>query len=195
MTMQDRDKRALLLLGAAAAVSLAVYLWPEPGTAAATPAGAAAQAEQRLLRMREVAATVPARLRVLEQAGAEVSEREQGLLRAETAAQAQALLLQIARELLRAQSPPIEIQQTEIGQVVPLGKHYGEAMTSLSFPCRIEQLVNLLADLSARPELIATRDLQIRTADPKQKTLQVRLTVSGVIARSLLPERQGPLGL
>jgi hypothetical protein len=57
--------------------------------------------------------------------------------------------------------------------------------------CRIEQLINLIADLSAQPELLATRDLQIRSGDAKQKTLNVRVTVAGLIPRSLAGEQGG----
>ena len=48
-----------------------------------------------------------------------------------------------------------------------------------------------LADVSAQPESIATHELQVRAQDARQKTLGVRLTVSGVLPKRLAPERKG----
>jgi hypothetical protein len=191
MTVSDRDRRALILLGVAAAISGAVYVWPEGSAAAMPTAGSIPQAERRLSQLREVAATIPGRQKVLEDATRALAEQERGLLKADTGPQAQALLLQLARKLARAQSPPIEFQQTEIQPVAPIGKDYSEVAASISFVCRIEQLINLIADLSAQPELLATRDLQIRSGDAKQKTLNVRVTVAGLIPRSLAGEQGG----
>ena len=53
----------------------------------------------------------------------------------------------------------------------------------------MEQLVNVLATLATQPELIATRDLQISSANPKDKTVRVRLTVAAVVPRTLVPEK------
>lgn len=192
MEMTTRDKRALLMLGGATILSLAVYFWPAGDAVAivAPKADSIPNAERRLARLRDLAATVPARQAVLEEARKDLSKREKGVLNAETAAQAQAAILQIFRKLARTQSPPIELTQTELGQVSPFGKDYGEAFIAIAFTCRIEQLVNLLADLSAQPELVATRDLQVRAGDAKQKTLYVRMTLSGVLPRRLVPERK-----
>jgi hypothetical protein len=59
----------------------------------------------------------------------------------------------------------------------------------VQFECRVEQLVNVLAAIAALPELIATRDVQITAANPKDKTVRVRLTVTGVVPKSLLPDK------
>jgi hypothetical protein len=64
-------------------------------------------------------------------------------------------------------------------------------LVSIGTNCRIEQLVNLLADISAQPEMIATEDLRITVADAGQKIIGVRLTVSGAMSRALVPERKG----
>jgi hypothetical protein len=62
---------------------------------------------------------------------------------------------------------------------------------SVSFDCRVEQLVNLLADITAQKELIATSEIRIGNAHPKEKVMPVRLTVSGVVPRKLIPDRKG----
>jgi len=144
-------------------------------------------AERRLERVRELAATVAGKQKLLDGVAAQLKAREKGLIEAETAAQAQAQLSQVIRKLMRAQSPPMETGQVELGQIQPLGKYYGEALVTIGTNCRIEQLVNLLADLSRQPEAIATRELRVLAADARQKTIGVRLTVSAVLPRRLVP--------
>jgi hypothetical protein len=195
MTLQDRDRRALILLAAAVVMVFVVRaLTGESEEAVVAPMAVESipAAERRLTRLREIVATVPGRKLVAEGMAAQAAEREKGLIAAETAAQAQAQLLQIVRKLARAQAPPLEISQNELGAIQPLGDDYGEALVSVTMTCRIEQLVNLLADIMAQPELIATHEMRVSAGgDAKQKTINVRLTVSGVIPRKLVPERKG----
>lgn len=193
MTLSSRDRRALLLLGAASAFSLAVWRWPE-STGTASKAATAADvplAEKRLARLRQLAATVPAREEALKQALADLSRREKGIVQADTAAQAQAQVLQVVRRLARAQAPPLELAGVEMGPARPLGDDYGEVLVSVAFSARIDQLVNLLADITAQPELLATEELRLGGAGNKQKTMTVRLTVSGLVPRKLIPEKRG----
>ena len=96
-----------------------------------------------------MASTVPAREQALKVAMGDLAERAKGVIQTETLPQAQAQLVQAARTLAAAQSPPIEIRNVEVGQARPLGDDYGEIPVPMSFECRIEQLVNLLADISA----------------------------------------------
>ena len=69
-----------------------------------------AQSERRLTRLRRLAAAVPAREQIDQRVSAELARREAGLISAETAAQAQAQLLQIVRRVAGAQSPPLDIK-------------------------------------------------------------------------------------
>lgn len=191
MTLQPRDKRALMLLLAATILSAIIYFWPQGGGApvVAPAVNSIPLAEQRLARLRQTVATIPGKEQLLAGVVAQLKEREKGLIEAETAAQAQAQLLQIVRRLLRAQSPPLELGQVDMGAVQLLRDDYAEALVSVSLNCRIEQVVNLLADISAQPEAIATHELQVRAGDARQKTVNVRLTVSGVLPRRLAPQR------
>jgi hypothetical protein len=51
----------------------------------------------------------------------------------------------------------------------------------------------MLADITAAPELIATDQLRIGAANPKDKTMNVRLAVLGAVPRKLVPARKlGP---
>jgi Tfp pilus assembly protein PilO len=193
MTLQDRDRRALALLAVAVIISLGVYLWPESAPAAVAPtlADSIAMAERRLQKTLELAATIPAKEKVLEQIDAQLKQREQGLIEADTPQQAQAQIVELLRKIARSQAPPLELGSIDLGPIQPFGDHYAEAFVSVSALCRIEQIVNLLADLSAQPELIATHDIQLRAGDQKKKTIALRLTVSGLLPRRLLPERKG----
>jgi hypothetical protein len=193
MTLSRRDRRALIVLAAATAFALAAWLWPEDTKAPARTVTAAdvPLAEKRLARLRQLAATLPAREEALKQARADLDLREKGIIQADTAAQAQAQILQVVRRLARAQVPPLELAGVEMGPARPLGNDYGEVLVSVTFSARIDQLVNLLADLTAQPELLATEELRVGSAGNKQKTMTVRLTVSGVVAKKLIPEKKG----
>ncbi|MEN6535076.1 MAG: type II secretion system protein GspM [Bryobacteraceae bacterium] len=191
MTLQTRDKRALAILAAAALVFLIwnYFLTRETETPAVTGAGSIPMAERRLTRLREIAAKLPARQAILKTVKTDLAAREKGLIQAETAAQAQAQVLQIFRRLANSQS--VEIRAVEMGKVQPLGDAYGEVLVPITFECRIEQLLNVLADISSQPEMITTTEMRITAANEKEKTMTVRLTISGAVPRRLVPEKKG----
>ena len=196
MTPQTRQRRALVVLAAAVALMLILrFSLPDPDapTVEAAP-DSISRAESRLNKVRQRAATLPAREQALKVLMAELATREKGVIQADTLAQAQAQLVQMVRRLTSAQAPPIEVRQIEIGQARPLGEQYGEIWVPISFECRIEQLVNLLADMTAQPELIATSELRVSAASQTDKTITVRLIISGIVPRKLVPEKRG-LGL
>jgi hypothetical protein len=196
MTLQRCERRALAALAAAVALILILRFSlsdPDKPSVEAAP-DSISRAESRLSKVRKRAATLPAREQALQVLRAELATREKGVIQADTLAQAQAQLVQIVRRLTSAQTPPIEVRSVEIGQARPLGEQYGEIWVPISFECRIEQLVNLLADMTAQPELIATSELRVSAANQKDKTITVRLIVSGVVPRKLVPEKRG-LGL
>jgi hypothetical protein len=177
------------MLGVALAAAAAYYFWPAgAGSALVVSADASSveTAELRLARLRQIAATVPAKEDLLKKVSADLASREAGLLRADTGAQAQAQLIQMLRRL--AAEEAIQIRSTELAALAPLGDDYGTANVTIQLECPIAQLVNFLAAIGAQPELIATQDLQIAPGNAKEKTVRVRLTVSGVIPRQLLPD-------
>ena len=160
-----------------------------PQTAA--PLDSIPQAEKRLERLRRLAATVPARETALKEVKRELAEREKRLLSAETASQAQAQLLQIVRRV--GKDNGIDVRGGEIGSVRPLSDDYGEVAVSVVFDCQIDKLVNFLAALTTEPEAMSTSDIRIAPSNPKQKTVGVRVTLSGVVRRSLVPAKKGPV--
>lgn len=192
MNLSERDQKALKYLGGALLLAGTIYFWP---AGAATQAAAAVNAtevlEKRLSKSRALLMQVPDKQAVLKQAQADLAVREKGLLVADTSAQAQAQLFQILRRVGRAQGPPIEVRANEIGQARMFADDYGEVSVSVSFECGIEQLVNLLADLGAQPELLATSEIRIGQAAGAQKVIPVRLTISGIVPRKLIPEKKG----
>jgi hypothetical protein len=117
--------------------------------------------------------------------------REKGLIRGDTAAQAQAQLVQILREVAKNQSPPLDVRAVELGPVRTFGDAYGEVSVSVTLDCRIDQLVNYMAFLSAQPEIFATDEIRITASNPKLKNMPVRLTVSGLVPRKLVPIKKG----
>jgi hypothetical protein len=192
MKFEARHRRALPFLALLLIAGLAVRFWPESSTpvVAATGVDDIAAAQRRLARLREIAATVPEREEILKKVNAELATREKGLIVADTAAQAQAQLIQIIRTVGRAENPPVEIRNTESFGLRPLGDAYGEATVSVQIECRIDQLVNMLAGLAARPELVSTSDLRVTSTNAKEKTIGVHLTVAGVVPRKLVPEKR-----
>ncbi len=192
MNLRPRDRRALAWLAVSALLGLIVHFWPASDSAAAVvaPTGdPVTLAETRLARLREAAATVPAKENVFKKASADLAVREKGIILADTAAQAQAQLIQIIRRLGAAENPAIDIRSTELNPIRPFGDSYGEASVAVQIECRIDQLVNLLASLETQPELVATSDLRVLSSNAKEKTVAVRMTISGVVPRRLVPEK------
>ena len=193
MTITDRDRKALQLLGGALLIMGVIYFWPDGAAAPDGPlaANSPALVEQRLERVRRMMLQVPDKEAELKAVQADLAAREKGLLQADTAPQAQAQLFQILRRVGRSLPQPVEIRANEIGQAKSFGDDYGEVSVSVGFECGIEQLVNFLAELGAQPELLATSDLRVGIAREKDKIMPVRLTVSGVVPRKLIPEKKG----
>jgi len=191
VTVQQRDKRALVVLGSV--LALAFIYWTAGSSSSSVKVSAPVESvdrvEKGLANLRIRAAALPAKEVVLKQASAELAEREKGLISGDTADQAQAQLLQVLRRVAKAQAPPLEIRQVELGQPRSYGDAYGQVTVSVTVDCRIDELINLLATLSAQPETIATDEIRFGMAHPKQKTMPVRLTVSGIVAQRLAPKK------
>ena len=195
MTLQGRDKRALLILAVVLPIAALIY-WTSGSSSGSSvkvvaPSETVGRDEKRISVLRTALATVDGKEAVLKQVSSELAEREKGLIPGDTAEQAQAQLLQIMRRLAKAQVPPLDIRQSELGQPRSYGESYARVTVSVSLDCRIDELVNLLAALSAQPEIIATDEIRCTAANPKSKLMPVRLTVSGLVPRRLVPEKKG----
>lgn len=191
LNMSGRDKRALGILAIAAVVALAFYFWPQDtGAAPVEAAGSIPLAEQRLASVRRLASQAPVEGQQLKQLEEGLRKDEESLIRADTPQQAQAELLQILRGVAGAQQPPIEFSNVDLGQIRAFGDHYGQVMVTVTFGCAIEQLVNLLADLTRQNVAIAPDEIRISTRNEEQKLIEVRLAVAAMVPGEMVPKRR-----
>jgi len=191
MTLSTRDQRALILLGTGLLTVLVLRfgVYGDKQSAVVAASDSIPIAEKRLTRVRQAAATVPAKQNLLKNLNAQAELREKGIIHAPTAQQAQAHLLETIRRVGKGEG--IDVRGGEFPELSPMGDEYGEAAVSVNFDCRIEQIVNFLAALTKETELIATREVRIASANPKEKSLSVRLTLAGVVPRNLVPAKRG----
>jgi len=164
---------------------------PAPAVAVAASVDSVTLAEKQLAKLREAAATAPQKQEILKQVSGDLALREKGIIIADTAQQAQSQIIQILRKLGHDENPRVEMRSQEFGAVRPLGDVYGEVLVTVQIDCGIDQLVNIFVGLAARPELIASNELRVTSANAKDKTIGVRLTVSGVVPRKLVPGKKG----
>jgi Type II secretion system (T2SS), protein M subtype b len=199
MTLQPRERRFLVIWAVCMALGGVYYFVSNSSPtvngarAAVAPAETIDHAQKRLAYLRSAEATLAGKQTLLDQAKAELATREKGLLQGDSASQAQAQLLQVLQRVAAAQNPPLQMRQTELGQPTSFGENYGLVTVSVTLDARIDDMVNFLAGLNAQPEALATEDLRFGAAQPKLKTMPVRLTVSGVVPRRLIPQRKGTL--
>ena len=193
MTITSRDKKALLALAAAALIYVILQYTGIANPSVNTVAGSRGAdsvelAQQRAARLRQIAALVPAREAVMKQVSSDLADREKGLIRADTAAQAQAAVGEVAVRVGKANQ--IDIRGGDFPAPKTFGE-YGVVYSTVTFECHIEQLVNFLADLSHQPELVVPSDERITASQPKQKLVTVRMVLAGVVPKKLIPEKKG----
>ena len=198
MTISERDRRALIILGPALVVFGLIYWYSNSSPSSSGDSGKSSgptesveRAEKRLAILRKQAATLPGKETVLKQVSGELADREKGLIPGDTAEQAQAQLLQMVKRVAQQQMPPLDVGQVELGRPRTFGSAYGQVSVSITMTCGIDQLVNFLAALSAQPELASTEEIRFGTSHPKLKTMPIRLTISGLVARRLVPKQKG----
>lgn len=195
MTLSPGFRRILAwtLVSGVMAVIGSYWESSSPSTIAVASTDSVGMAEKQLAKLRGAAATVPQKQEILKQLSGDLALREKEIINADTPQQAQAQIIQVLRKLGHEENPPVEIKAQEMGAVRPLEKRddYGEVLVGVQIECGIDQLVNILAGLSAQPEMIASNELRINTANPKTKTIGVHLIVSGVVPRKLVPGKKG----
>lgn len=183
---------ALVLLAVLVVVKYA-FLGDSSVPVVAAQEDSAPAAERRLDSLRKAAAAVPAEEELYKKASAELRARETGLLKAGTEQEAQVALLDLVQNTARVNQ--VKIQGSQEFRDKALNGDYGEVSATVAFSCGIEQLVNLLAAIGNQPEILATNEIHISGGNDKNKNVQVRLVVSAVVPRKLLPEKKGASGL
>jgi hypothetical protein len=183
------NRRTLFFLIAGVAVILIVRFGIYGGDTATVVAAndSIPMAEKRLARLRQLAATVPGKEDLVTHAKAELADRERGVLQADTEAQAQAQLLEMTERIAKSNGIDARGSQGATGQAI--GPDYGEIGQTVAFTCGIEQLVNLLAALANEPQILATNEISVIGGNDKKKNVQVKLTVSALVPRKLIPKR------
>ena len=182
--MSERDRRALLLLGAALVVFLVLQFGVLPRSAAGPESSTpVAVLERRLARLQQVERQKPRAAAAAEAASLDLAEVEKGLLKAATPAQASAEMQQILRDLLRGQG--MNMQSSEFGAIRPAGEDYAQVPLTVNFNCGIEQWINFMAALRNSPQVLSTVEVRLTSADLKNKTVQVRMIVAGYIPAAL----------
>ncbi len=189
MQVGSLDRRSAFALAGALAVFLLIrfVFFGDNSTTAIAATETIPATERRLEKVRQIAATVPGKEELLKQAQTELTEREQGVLKADTEAQADAQLLEIVQGIARANNIDARGMQ-EFGREA-VSEDYGEIWTSVSFGCSIEQLVNFLTALGNQPQILATYDIHVTGGNDRKKAIQVHLSVSAIVARKLIPKR------
>ncbi len=191
MNDAERNKRALIILAAALVIGIVYWLASRDTKPKRVEdaEGSVALAEKRLQRLRSIAAALPDRERNWKLVSDDLGKREKVLIAGADKELAQEKLLEILVKLAHSQAPPIEVKGQELGQARHNGD-YGEVLVTLTVACRIEQLVNFLADLPAQPEAIASEDLRVTSTNPETKVMQVRLTIAGLVPAKLVPAKK-----
>jgi hypothetical protein len=188
--LSPRDRRALAML-AVSAILFGGYRFLSTANSGAVVSSvdSVPLAEHRLNSLRQIAAALPAKEVTLKLLDLELTVREKNILAAGTANQAQARLLEVARRVGNANG--IEIRGGDFQTPKTLGDAYGEVFAGVNFTCGINQFVNFFADLSREPDLLAPSEVTMNAQDQKNKTLNVRMILSGVVPRKLVPEKKG----
>ena len=192
MTTGTLDRKTMLMILAAAVLLVLVLRYRVMGDGPApvvAPAESIPMAEQRLQRVRQLAAMVPGKEAALKEASAELSGREKGLINADTAEQAKAQLLEVIHRVATANG--IDARGLEQSSVKQLANDYGEVSVGVTFTCGIEQLVNFLAAVANEPQILATNEINVSGGSDKKKNVLVRLSLSGVVPRKLAPAKKG----
>ncbi len=185
------DRRTLLIFWRAAVALILILRFGVYGggpQTAVAPTDSIPMAEKRLARLRQLAATVPGKQELVAHAKTEVADREQGMLKADTEAQAQAQLAELIQATAKSNGIDARGSQGVSGQ--PISDDYVEIDATVAFTCGIEQLVNLLAALANQPQILATNEISVVGGNDKKKNIHVRLTVSGIVPRKLIPKTQ-----
>lgn len=195
MNLSERDRRALVLLGAGVAVAAILhFVFPSNDASPAAASGSAVSgsvemAQARLERLRRIAATLPARESVMKQVSLDLAERERSLVDAATLGQTQAALIEAIHRVGAGEQ--IDIRGGDLGAPRAFGD-YGLIYATVTFTCHIEQLVNFLADLGREPQAIVPAEQHISpSGKPQEKNISVRMVVAAPVARKLLPEKKG----
>ena len=182
--IHQRDKRALLSAGIAAAL----FLLLEFGALPVWDGWQAERAnlpvrERTLLKYRNAVATRALRDAEGATLEARLREAEAGLLTGETPAIASAELRQWIQQLASEHS--IEVRSSQFLPAKPLGDDYWQVPLGLQLQGRMDSLVSFLKACGSGPKVLSVTQLSIGGSGSKEKLLTVSLTVAGMLRREV----------
>lgn len=181
--MSQRDKRAVLLVGIAAAVFLALDFGVLPlwDSLQAEREGLEVR-EQTFLKFRQAVesrAEHEAEKLLLE---GHLRESEAGLLPGETPAIASAELRSRLQQL--AAEHGMEVPSIQFLETRPLGEEYVQVPLGIQLKGKIDGLVGFLQDCGMGPTTLRILNLSIQSGGDKEKMLTVGLTLAGILPSS-----------
>lgn len=180
--MSRRDKRALLIAGIAAAVFMGAQFWVLPlwDQIQEGREGLEVQ-EQTFLKFREAVESRAAREAEKVLLEGRLREAEAGLLTGETPAIASAELRTRVQQL--AAENGLEVPSIQFQAERPLGEDYLQIPLGIQLKGRINDLVGFLQACGTGPTMLRVLGLSIQSVGDKEKTLNVNMTVAGILAR------------
>ena len=180
--MSGRDKRALTVAGIAAGFFLLLEfaVFPIWDAWQAERAGLPVR-EQTFLKFRQAVESKP--LGEAENATLEVRlrEAEAGLLTGDTPAIAGAELREWIQQLAAEHS--LEVLSSQFLPVRPLGGDYRQVLLGVQLKGRLDSLANFLKACGTGAKTVSVARLNIQRLGDAQKSLQVNLTVAGILPR------------
>jgi hypothetical protein len=188
MQIRERDKKAL----AAAVAALAVFAifrfgifpvwdrWQDEHVNLPVR-------ERTLAKYREAVETSALWKTKAEVQQGRLRDAEAGLLTSATPALGSAELQDWIKQLTAGQG--IEILSSDFLPPRPLGSEYLQVPLGLRFDCRLDQLVNLLGQLSQGAKSLAVSRLSVQATGEKDKRVNVTMSVAGMMRAQGAPAR------
>jgi Tfp pilus assembly protein PilO len=180
--MSQRDKRAVLIVAAAAALFAALEFGVLPlwDTMQAEREGLEVR-EQTFLKFREAVASRAEREAAKALLESRLREAEAGLLPGETPAIASAELRTRVQQLAAAHG--MEVPSIQFLPERPLGEEYVQVPLGIQLKGRIDGLVGFLQDCGTGPTTLRVLVLNVQGASDPEKILTVGVTVAGILRK------------
>jgi Tfp pilus assembly protein PilO len=188
--MSGRDKRALTIAGIAAAIFLLLAYGAFPvWDAWQAERGGLPVREQTLRKFREAVESRPLREAENATLEARLREAEAGLLTGDTPAIAGAELREWIQQL--AADSSMEIVSSQFLPARPLGNDYWQVPLGVQLKGRFDSLLNFLKACGSGAKTLSVARLQIQRVGDAQKSVQVNLTVAGILPRTASEPPEG----
>jgi hypothetical protein len=188
--MSRRDKRALTI----AAIAGGIFLLLEFGALPIWDAwqaerGALPVREQTFVKFRDAVASRAVREAENVTLATRLREVEAGLLNSDTPALASAELREWVQQLAREHS--LEVLASQFLPVKPLGADYWQVPLNVQVKGRLDSLVSFLKACGAGSKTLSVTRMSIQRLGDPDKSLNVSLTLAGVLRRAANEPREG----